>query len=303
MLLLSACLLLAASAVHANVISSCSQNGLFAMTWDDGASDNIPKLLPILAAKNAKVTFHITTVNLTDPTVQGYVQKIVAGGHLIGIRTEANWDLAKMSSDQLKSAIARQSAILSQFCGYYPKAVRVPYDMSKNAKVVGDIESTGAVVTIQSLDSYDASAPDVNKIKSAFRLGLSLKPASSYSIISVQHDAVNASIQATSDIIDNIKKAGYKLVTLDQCLGKGDWKKNKTALKGGKGGDAGDLPTLDGSAGSVGGGSGSSSSDSSSSGQKKGGFLKGLGNAAAGSYNTISFIGMAALMLAGLLVI
>lgn len=294
-----------ASVARADIQSSCKANGKFALTFDDGPAEFTGQLLSILKSKNATATFHLTTQNLTDPDVQGMVKKIASAGHLIGIRTEPTWDLARMSDDQLKSAIARQSAILSQFIGYYPKFVRLPYDM-KDPRVIKAIESTGAIVTRHNLESYDYTK-NSDKIISAFKLSLSLKPASSYSLISVQHDAIKESVTSTGAIIDLIRKSGYKLVTLDDCISGSSARGNKSPLKGGSG-KAEDLPTLGGGAsGSVGGGDDDSSSSSGASDdgkKKKSGFLRGLGNSAAsGAEPAAAALTIAGLMLIGLITV
>jgi len=125
--------------------------------------------------------------------------------------------------------------------------LRVPYGKA-NGKVQAALEKAGGIITLHSLESYDYTK-DPKRIQSAFNLAMSLKSSGSASFISLQHDAVKPSVDSVPGIIDSIKKQGYKLVRLDECVGAGDLTKNKTALKGGK--EDGPIPTIDGGDASI----------------------------------------------------
>lgn len=265
----------------AEVHKQCKKTGSFALTFDDGPSEYTNTLLKHLNEKKVLATFHLSTQNLADPEVQSMVKRINSGGHLIGTRSEANWDVAKMSEDQLTSAIARQSNVLSQFIGYYPKLIRLPYG-KVSGKTQSALEGAGAIITTHNLESYDFTK-DPGRIKSAFNLAMGLKSSGSASFISLQHDAVKSSVDATPEIIDSIKKRGYNIVKLDECINAGDLRKNKTALKGGK--DTGPIPTLDGSSADT-----SDVSDQTGKGDKEGG-LAGLSGAVPAHVPALCFIG------------
>lgn len=249
---------------RAEMVNKCQGAGMFAMTWDDGPAEYTPQLLDIASKKGVRLTFHLTTQYLTDPNVQSMVKKIASAGHLIGIRTEPSWDLFAMSTDQVKSAIARAGNVMANFAGYYPKFVRLPYK-GWNNEILAAIESTGLIVTQHNLETYDYTG-DADRIFNAFSLSMSLKGPGAGNFISVQRDSISNSVSVAGKIIDEIKANGYKLVTLDQCVGLGDMTKNKEPLKGADGKAAigalpDDIPTngqvsknpLSGSAGPVGG--------------------------------------------------
>lgn len=259
---------LLSSQAYANVIDRCNAAGMMSLTFDDGPASYTGQLLDILKSKNARATFHLTTKHLTDPAVQSSIQAISAAGHLIGLRTEADWDLMRMSDDQIRASIARQANVMASFIGYYPKFVRLPYG-GYDDRVLHAVESTGAVVTTHNLETYDYTN-DGNRVINAVQLATSLLAPGSGSFIVVQHDGVQQSVAVTGKVVDIATGAGYKLVTLDSCLGMGDMTKNKVALKGGAGGAGGIVPMSNnsgkGSSGFTGGSSSSSSSGSSSSG-------------------------------------
>jgi peptidoglycan/xylan/chitin deacetylase (PgdA/CDA1 family) len=231
---------LLSSQAYAGVIDRCNAAGMMALTFDDGPASYTGQLLDILKSKNVRATFHLTTKHLTDPAVQSSIQAISSAGHLIGLRTEADWDLLKMSDDQIRSSIARQANVMASFIGYYPKFVRLPYG-GYDDRVLRAVESTGAVVTTHNLETYDYTN-DGNRVVNAVQLATSLLAPGAGSFIVVQHDGVQQSVAVSGKVIDIAAGATYKLVTLDACLGMGDMTKNKVALKGGSGAAGGVLP-------------------------------------------------------------
>jgi len=230
----------------ATIQTRCTQRGMYAMTWDDGPAQYTQQLLDVLRSKNVKATFHITTKYLTDPNIQSMIQNIASEGHLIGLRTEADWDLFNMSDDQIRAGLARQANVLASFIGYTPKFVRLPYNKYDD-RVLRAVESTGLVASSFNLESYDYTA-DPNRIFNAIKLSLSLTGKGTGSFISIQHDGVQQSVGVAGKVIDLVKGSGYKFVKLDECLGLGDMRQNKDALKGADdsidlGPMGGDMPT------------------------------------------------------------
>lgn len=215
---------------QAMIQTRCAQRGMYAMTWDDGPAQYTQQLLDVLSSKNTKVTFHITTKYLTDPNIQSIIKRIASAGHLIGLRTESDWNLFQMSDDQIKAGLARQANVLASFVGYTPKFVRLPYN-GFDDRILKVVESTGLIVTNYNLDTYDYGNNGGRTLE-AVKLALTLAGKGAGSFISIQHDGVQQSVGVTGKIIDFIKGSGYKLVKLDECLGLGDMTKNKDEIKG-----------------------------------------------------------------------
>jgi peptidoglycan/xylan/chitin deacetylase (PgdA/CDA1 family) len=220
----------AINVASAKLVNQCTSRGMFAMTWDDGPAQYTSQLLDTLQSKNVKATFHITTQYLTDPNVQSMIQRIAGAGHLIGLRTESNWNLFQMTDDQIRAGVARQAMVLSSFIGYVPKFIRLPYN-GFDDRVLSAVESTGLIATNYNLETYDY-ANDGSKTLNSVKLALSLLGKGQGSFISIQHDGVQQSVGVTGQVIDQVKAAGYKFVKLDECLGLGDMTKNKVPLKG-----------------------------------------------------------------------
>ena len=214
---------------QAKIQTRCVQSGMYAMTWDDGPAEYTEQLLNVLSSNNVKATFHITTQHLTDPAFQDTIQRIVHSGHLIGLRTESNWNFLKMSDAQIRASIVRQANLLASYIGYTPKFIRLPHDRL-NKRVLKAVESTGLIVTNFNLETYD-QYNDSTRTYNAIELALSLTRKGAGSFVSIQHDGVKQSVGITSKVIDLVKSNGYKFVKLDECLGLGDMIQNRAPLK------------------------------------------------------------------------
>ncbi len=231
---LSLALLAAASSMNVAlgaIQSSCTQRGMYSMTWDDGPANYTAQLLDVLKKMGVRATFHVTTTYLTDLSIRNMISRIASEGHLVGLRTESTWDLMKMSDDQLRAGVVRQATVLSAFTKYMPKFIRLPYNGFDN-RVLAAIESTGLIVTNYNIDTSDYNTTG-ESIYNNVNLSLSLKGKGQGAFISVQHDGVQQSVAITERIITLVQGSGYKIVTLDECLGLSDMTKNTEALKGG----------------------------------------------------------------------
>lgn len=217
----------------AAIRTQCAQSGMFAMNWDGGPAQYTGQLLDVLSQKGIKATFHLSTKYLTDPNIQSMVQRISSAGHLIGLTMESSLNLFQMSDDAIRGAVARQANVLASFIGYYPKLVRLAYN-SYDDRVLRAVESTGAVVTVHNLETYDYTG-DGGRTFNAVKLALSLVGKGQGNFICLQHDGIQQSVGVTAKIIDLVKGSGYKLVKMDECLGLGDLSKNQQELKGGDG--------------------------------------------------------------------
>lgn len=227
------------ASVEAKIYQQCTRDGMFALTFDEGPGPSTRKLLQVLDEKDVKVTFHFSMQNIMDPNVQSLIATCAKKGHMIGLRTSVD---PNMDPQAAKAFIARQANVLGNFIGYTPKFLRLPYGKSSD-KVAALCEQMGMVVTSFNIETYDYNKSG-SQVLGAIKLALSLKGRGSGSFISVQRDAVQSSVAVTGDMISAIKAAGYKIVTLDQCLGLGDVTKNTKKYEGGDG-DAGDMAGLD----------------------------------------------------------
>jgi len=229
-------IILANGRVNGSLITKCNQDGLFAMTFDDGPSKNIPQLLEILREQKVKVSFHFVPSFLSDPNVQKLVRQVAEAGHEVGIRSDPKWNLGKMSSEEIKDLFGKAAKNMSKFTGKKTRFARLPYP-ADDQKIIDAVESAGLFVTQANLDSQDSvSGATSDSIFEAFELELDSIGKGEGSFISVQRDMVAATIKATKRIVELIESRSYTLVTLDQCVGESEIivKKKKSHKKSNK---------------------------------------------------------------------
>ncbi len=213
-----------------SIPTTCVKPKMLALCIDDGPGTHAVAMLDTLKKLGIQATFHVTTLNMLDPNVRALIKRTAADGHLVGLRTEAKWNLMSMSDDQIKSGLVRQANLLATIIGYTPRFVRLPYN-GFDDRVVKAVQSTGLVITSHSLDprDYNNKAEEiVNTFHLAFQLALQGQPH-----ISVQHDSEQQSVAALPAIKKMASSYGYKFVTLDECLNMGDARSNKEQLVGG----------------------------------------------------------------------
>lgn len=213
-ILLSAC-------VMAEIYTACHSDGMFALTFDQGPSPSTGRLLKSLSKHQAKATFHITTDYLQNPVIVAYLRKAASDGHLIGL-----WVKESVASDksQLKSYLEHSAAQVKKHINYEPQFLRFP-NPGPTADILAFVTQRGYIFTTYNLDSQDYSSTSESGEKhgTVFRTIKStldmIEPPALGSFIAVQSDLVDASVTQSDAIIDYVKKKGYKLVRLDECVG------------------------------------------------------------------------------------
>lgn len=213
--------LLAASSniVSASVYTECTQNGLVALTFDEGPSKNIPSLLASLREGKAKATFHFVARYLTDSHMRNLASQVRNEGHEIGLRTDPKWNLSALKPDAIQKLIVNSAKVFEKSSGCKVTYVRVPFDMN-DSSVIAAIEGAGYLVTKPNLDSQDYGGASIDAIVNTFDLAFTAAPEGSASFITVQRDAVDNSVAAVGQIIASGRENGYDFVTLSTCIGK-----------------------------------------------------------------------------------
>lgn len=169
----------------------------------------------VLRDKGVPATFHIVADFL--PGVKGLVRKIVADGHLLGMRFDTRFtDLRKLSESQLRRILERDRETIYEYSGVWVKYVRLPYEGygSRELKILDDM---GFVATVHNLDSYDFKE---GAVIPAFKAKLKeCRGGKCQGIISVQRESSVETAKRLNAVIDMIDEVGYNFVRLDKCVG------------------------------------------------------------------------------------
>jgi peptidoglycan/xylan/chitin deacetylase (PgdA/CDA1 family) len=184
-----------------------------ALTFDDGPHQVLtPRLLDVLKARSAKVTFYVMGVKTLLPHAGEIMNRALAEGHEIGNHV---WDhpvLAKIPRDKVGEQLKRTSDAISQATGRLPQTMRPPYG-NTNAKLNDWILRTSNMsVIVWSLDTNDWKHPSPEEL-----VKRTLKKVKSGDIV-LMHDIHAGTIAAMPGLVDGLMKQGFKLVTVSELL-------------------------------------------------------------------------------------
>jgi peptidoglycan/xylan/chitin deacetylase (PgdA/CDA1 family) len=139
----------------------------------------------------------------------------LAQGHAIGNHTYSHPSLPTLLDDEILDELKTTQALIEGATGYRPTMFRPPYGHTDD-RVLGLADQTELAQILWTGTTLDWKLRDAKKIKAAV-----LKLAKRDGVI-LMHDTVPATVQAMPEIVKELKKRGYHLVTVPTLLrGKG----------------------------------------------------------------------------------
>lgn len=190
---------------------------LIALTFDDGPDEDFsPQILDILKKYDAKATFFVVGEKVGwHPEI---VKRAYSEGHEIGNHTFSHINVEKNSEYEVKNEIEKTQRIIKDTIGIEPVLFRPPY-RAISKSMLDIIKSNNMKVVLWSdLDARDWSNPGVYNIVKTIE-----EKANSGSIV-LLHDYnsirnnKSQTIQALEQIIPEMKKRGYKFVTVSEII-------------------------------------------------------------------------------------
>jgi peptidoglycan-N-acetylglucosamine deacetylase len=180
-----------------------------ALTFDDGPSKNVDKILPLLDKYQAKATFFLIGNEIEK--YQEEAQKIVKAGHQVGNHTYSHNRMIFKTPSYLKAEIEKTDRLIRQ-AGYKDeidvrppngkKLVGLPYYLYKHNRdtITWNLEP----------DSYYTSAADkVNYVKDHIKPG-------SIILIHPMYDSSGEELTTIEGILQALSDKGYKFVTVNE---------------------------------------------------------------------------------------
>ncbi|MGG0456705.1 polysaccharide deacetylase family protein [Bacillus mycoides] len=182
---------------------------LIALTFDDGPTNNVKQILPLLDKYNAKATFFVIGNELENNLPLG--KSIIQSGHQLGNHTYSHNRMVFKSPSFIKEEIEKTNSLIRQTgftaeIDFRPpngkKLIGLPYYLNKNniETITWDLEP----------DTFYKSATDkidyVNK---------NIKPGSIILLHSM-YDESNENLQTIEGILDSLSKKGYQFVTVNE---------------------------------------------------------------------------------------
>lgn len=180
-----------------------------ALTFDDGPSKNVDKILPLLDKYQAKATFFLIGNEIEK--YQSESQKIVKAGHQVGNHTYSHNRMIFKTPSYIKAEIEKTDRLIRQ-AGYKDemdvrppngkKLVGLPYYLYKHNRdtITWNLEP----------DSYYTSAADkVNYVKDHIKPG-------SIILIHPMYDSSGEELTTIEGILQALSDKGYKFVTVNE---------------------------------------------------------------------------------------
>lgn len=181
-----------------------------ALTYDDGPGVHTARLLDILRDQQVPATFYV--IGRQVPGHAELIKRIVREKHEIGNHTWSHPDLTKLPAAQIEQQIAdTANAIKAAEPQAVVRTLRPPY--GAYSQTVSNIAAKyGLSNAMWSVDTRDWADRKVDVVCN--RAVTSARPGA----IILLHDIHGSSVDATPCIIDGLKKAGYKFVTVSDLF-------------------------------------------------------------------------------------
>ncbi|GAA5931042.1 chitin deacetylase [Sporobolomyces koalae] len=199
------------------VITTCKNQGEFALTFDDGPYVYGQQIRQTLSDNGAKATFFVNGENyacIYDNADE--IKARYAAGHLIGSHTWGHDDITTLSTDQLNAQLQYVEDALKKIIGVKPRFFRPPYG-NYDSKSLQVLKNRGYTVVNWSFDSGDSVGKTPSSSISAYK-----KLAQSYPKpqIALNHETYEGTAKKViPSVVPMLVNKGYKLVTVAQCLG------------------------------------------------------------------------------------
>lgn len=190
-----------------------------ALTFDDGPDEiYTPQILDVLKEKKVRATFFV--IGKRAEKYSDVMNRIVSENHLAGNHTWNHPNIMKLPLDKTKEEILKTEQLLKSQYNVSDdklKIFRSPYG-SLDPERVEFIGKMGYKIISWNVDSLDWKGLSAAEVKTNI-----LENVTKGSII-LQHSAggegedLSGTVKALPEIIEVLKKEGYKFVTIDEIL-------------------------------------------------------------------------------------
>jgi len=203
----------------ATVYTQCTTPNTVALTFDDGPYIYLNDVVDQLDAAGVKGTFFFNGNNwdcIYNSDAMARVKYAYSHGHMISSHTWSHSDLTTLSWDQIHDEMWRVEQAFVRITGAMPAFMRPPYG-SYNQLVLDASGIRGQGVVIWDFDSQDSLGASPNTSKGLYNDIANQHPNT---ILALNHETIETTVhQVLPYAISRLKGAGYRLVTLAECLG------------------------------------------------------------------------------------
>ncbi|KAF5327911.1 hypothetical protein D9619_004027 [Psilocybe cf. subviscida] len=211
----------------AQVVTKCTKDKTAALTFDDGPFVYLYDISKTLLAAGAKGTFFFNGNNFgAAPCIYNEdnakrVKYALDKGHQIASHTWSHAHLTNLTADQVHNQMWLVEEALIKIAGVMPAYMRPPYGEYNN--IVREVSGVrGQTIANWDFDSGDTwgITMDAQKKRYTDAIAEALKK-SPKTILTLNHEVHQQTAQVLLPFaIKALQDAGFKLVTLAECLGK-----------------------------------------------------------------------------------
>ena len=201
--------------VSEDYLTGCQNPGQIALTFDDGPSIFTGKLLDELKRNNVTASFFLVgnrISNYSDTVRQAYLD-----GHIIGDHSYSHANLSTLKTKAFNYEVTTTSTLIYNITGKYPKFFRFPYYDYTQITLNNVMNTKKMIIFFDNLDTEDYvnTANWLNTFNSTIQASNVL----SDSYIVLNHDIYNTTVEKVNSMIAIGKQAGFKFVSLEECIG------------------------------------------------------------------------------------
>ncbi|KAH6636567.1 hypothetical protein F5144DRAFT_184649 [Chaetomium tenue] len=210
-------------------IYDCENPGDIALTFDDGPYIYTSDLLDKLKSYGAKATFFITGTNLgkgkiNDPATiyPAIIKRMHAEGHQVASHTWAHQNASQLTNQQFTDHMVWNEIALNSILGFFPTYMRPPYSIcEKNCQSI--LSTLGYHIIYFDLDTegyLHDSKQEIQTSKNIWDDAIDGANPSSDSYLQIEHDIHYQTVYNLTDyILTSLFAAGFRAVTVGECLG------------------------------------------------------------------------------------
>ncbi|EJW01818.1 hypothetical protein EDEG_03695 [Edhazardia aedis USNM 41457] len=204
--------------LKASLPDKCVDNGVIAITFDDGPTGHTEYVLDQLDELGVKATFHFTTQNIVRGNIASLMRRAVEDGHTVGLRVNPKRDYTEMDEDAIKEDLEGQIKVINKECNEKIRFARAPTpDAQINEDVFNALQDKKIIQTGYTYCFYH-DAEDADEAVSQLEKILETSSPQYESFIFLLHEEMEKTFPLLEDIVRLGRKKGYEFVNYDECF-------------------------------------------------------------------------------------
>ena len=203
-------------------ILDCRAKNEWALTYDDGPSNNSLIILDALAKANIKATFCV--VGSRVPLFPQVLKRMYEEGHEICVHTWSHRYLTSQTNDQIVAEMEWTIQAVQQVIGLRPTLARPPFgDMDDRVRAVLRAMKLRDLLWNRDTKDWRLNSPMYNFspawIPGNFTQWIRDAPSYDRGFISLQHDLYSLSVSEAPNTVAMVRSGSFSMKKVSECTG------------------------------------------------------------------------------------